>query len=372
MIKVCHMTSAHAPEDVRIFHKECVSLAKAGYDVYLVERGESYEKEGVHIVGVGQPAGGRFSRITRFSQKVYEVALSLDADIYHLHDPELLPYGLKLKRKGKKVIFDSHERYSMQLRSKPYLPAWCTKMIADFYSTYERYVLKRIDAVIFPCTFNGEKLYEGVCPRSILIDNVAKLEEMYDRYVELETRQGLPMCFVGSLSEARCVTEIVQAAKLANIPLILAGEFSSSAYKKEIQELISHCEGIKWIGSIPHDEVITLLQNASAGLCPEKNVAQYNTVDNLATKSYEYMAMALPVVVAAYPFSSKVMETYQYGIQVNPDSVEEIAAAMRYLWDNPEEAKRMGENGRRAIKEKFNWEIEEKKLLALYEDILKG
>ena len=44
MIKVCHMTSAHEEEDIRIFRKECVSLAEAGYDVYLVERGESYEK----------------------------------------------------------------------------------------------------------------------------------------------------------------------------------------------------------------------------------------------------------------------------------------------------------------------------------------
>ena len=44
MVKVCHMTSAHGEEDVRIFHKECVSLANAGYDVYLVECGESREK----------------------------------------------------------------------------------------------------------------------------------------------------------------------------------------------------------------------------------------------------------------------------------------------------------------------------------------
>ena len=46
MIKVCHMTCAHGEEDVRIFHKECVSLAKADYDTYLVERGESREKDG--------------------------------------------------------------------------------------------------------------------------------------------------------------------------------------------------------------------------------------------------------------------------------------------------------------------------------------
>ena len=101
-MKVCHMTSAHPPEDVRIFYKECVSLANAGYDVYLVAKGESYEKNGVHIIGVGQPSGGRLSRMTKFSKQVYQAALAVNADIYHFHDPELLPYGLKLKRRGKK------------------------------------------------------------------------------------------------------------------------------------------------------------------------------------------------------------------------------------------------------------------------------
>ena len=109
MTKVCHMTSAHAPEDDRIFHKECVSLAKAGYDVYLVERGDSYEKAGVHIVGIGEVSGGRLDRMFHVTKQVCEKALALDADIYHFADPELLPWGLKLKRQGKQVIFDSHE-----------------------------------------------------------------------------------------------------------------------------------------------------------------------------------------------------------------------------------------------------------------------
>lgn len=77
MTRVCHMTSAHPPEDVRIFHKECVSLANAGYEVYLVERGDTYEKSGVHIVGVGQPSGGRLARMTTFTKKVYAASLSL-------------------------------------------------------------------------------------------------------------------------------------------------------------------------------------------------------------------------------------------------------------------------------------------------------
>ena len=112
MVKVCHMTSAHAPEDTRIFYKECVSLAKAGYEVYLVARGDSYEKNGVNIMGVGEVTGGRLNRMIEFTRRIYRKAISVDADVYHLHDPELLLYALKLKKRGKKVIFDSHEKYT--------------------------------------------------------------------------------------------------------------------------------------------------------------------------------------------------------------------------------------------------------------------
>lgn len=75
MIKVCHMTSAHDPEDIRIFHKGCVSLAKAGYDVYLVQPGDSYEKNGVHLVGLSAPAQGRMERFLYSAKNAYKKAL---------------------------------------------------------------------------------------------------------------------------------------------------------------------------------------------------------------------------------------------------------------------------------------------------------
>ena len=103
------MTSAHASDDTRIFYKECVSLAKAGYEVSLVARGPAREEAGVRVVGVGVPSGGRLFRMLFFARRIYRQALALDAEVYHLHDPELLPYGLRLKRRGKVVIFDSHE-----------------------------------------------------------------------------------------------------------------------------------------------------------------------------------------------------------------------------------------------------------------------
>lgn len=370
-IKVCHMTSAHEPGDQRIFYKECKSLAKAGDEVYLVQRGKSGEEAGVHIVGVGQPSGGRLSRMTTFARKVYEAALALDAELYHLHDPELLPYGLKLKKKGKKVIFDSHELYAVQMANKPYLPVLVSKCMAWCYRRYECFVFKRIDAVIYPCTFNGVLPYERVAKRVVLIDNVPKLDELYDQYrADVQRDKTSPMCYIGSMARSRCIKEIVLAAGKTGIPLVMAGGFSTPEFQREIEDLLKQYTNISWLGPVPHDKVASIMHDAYLGLCPEKNEGQYNTVDNLATKSYEYMSMGLPVIVADYLYSRKVMETYQYGICVDPDDVDSIAQAMQYLYNHSEEARQMGENGRRAVKETFNWGVEEKKLLALYDKIL--
>ena len=77
----------------------------------------------------------------------------------------------------------------------------------------------------------------------------------------------------------------------------------------------------------------------------------------------------LPVICTDFILWQKIIEDYQCGICVQPDNVDEIASAIQFLLDNPDVAKQMGENGRRAVAEKYNWGVEEKKLLKLYADL---
>ena len=148
IIKVCHMTSAHPQEDIRIFYKECVSLASAGYDTYQVSCGQTYDKFGVHLIGVGDQQKSRRDRMLKSARKVYQAAKKINADVYHFHDPELLPYALKLKKIGKIVIFDSHEDVPDQIMDKTWIPMFFRKLVSWLYKSFETFVVRKIDAAV--------------------------------------------------------------------------------------------------------------------------------------------------------------------------------------------------------------------------------
>ncbi len=370
MTKVCHVTCVHGKEDVRIFWKECCSLARAGYDVSLVQQGESYEKNGVHLVGFGPIASSRIRRMLQTARRAYEKALEVDADLYHLHDPELLPYAIKLKRRGKKVIFDSHERYTEQLREKSYLPSWCAGMVAEAYGWYERHVLSHIDAVIFPCTMGGVNPFEKLCARSAIISNAAILDELFTQTDTAIEKCSNQICYIGGLTYARGITYLVQAAHKANARLALAGAFSPKEYEQELRAMDAF-SSVDFKGLLDRTAVAKLLKQSVAGVCTLLNEGQYYKIDTFGIKVFEYLSVGLPVILSDSPYNKAMVSEYRFGICVDPTDVEAISQAIVYLLDHPEEARQMGENGRKAVEHVFNWNAEEKKLFALYEDIVR-
>lgn len=105
MVRTCQVTSVHKRYDTRIFQKIAVSLAKNGYDSYLLcidGKGEEVV-EGVHFVSVDYKAKNRFQRIYLSWKELRTPALKIDAEIYHIHDPELLPLAKYLSKKKKKA-----------------------------------------------------------------------------------------------------------------------------------------------------------------------------------------------------------------------------------------------------------------------------
>jgi len=366
MIKVCHITSVHNSEDVRIFHKECSSLAKAGYDVYLVAPGDSREENGVHIVGIGECRGNRIKRMTIYAQKAYKTAIDLQCDVYHLHDPELLIYCSKLKQHGGKIVFDSHEDYQKQIAGKKYIPQFFRNMIVKSYKKIWKKSLNSLSAVIIPCDFEnvdfGEHTPVIVGNHPIL--NAVFLENKFDK------KDYYYACVTGALTYNRAITYTIRAAAQADIELVLAGAFSPSSYQAELEADPSYGH-VDYRGYLPHDEVIDIICGASVGISCGLSVGQYNTYNVLATKTYEYMAAGIPVILSESTYHREQIEKYHFGICVPPDDVDAISNALLYLKNNPPIARKMGENGRKAVVEEFNWTGQETALLKLYREMCK-
>ena len=105
-LHIAHLTSAHPRFDTRVFAKMCTSVVAKGWHCSLVVadgKGDA-QKDGVHIYDIGKPAN-RFQRMVSATYHVYRKARHLKADIYHLHDPELLPVGYLLHLAGSKGDF---------------------------------------------------------------------------------------------------------------------------------------------------------------------------------------------------------------------------------------------------------------------------
>lgn len=375
--KVCHLASHHKMNDMRIFEKECKSLAKGGFEVTLIGFGDTAKTEtidGVHCISLYYPIKNNLELLRKRNKLIYNAALEVDATLYHIHEPELLPVGMKLKRKGKIVIFDSHEFYGWQLRDNIHKikivkvsPAFM-RILGKLYMHYEARICKRIDAVIQVCTMNGVDYFANRCKNSLFIRNLPNSTD-YRRKTPVDFSGDISIAMIGGITKERGVTQLVEAAYQAGAKLLLAGKFMPKTYQEELEQRLEY-QCVDYKGFLNKDGMIALLEQANIGASTLLNVGQYDKIDTFATKVYDYMAMELPVIISNTEFAQKANEKYHFAICVNPNNPNEISEAINWLRTHPEQAIEMGKNGRKAIEEEFNWEKESEKLMEFYKMLL--
>ena len=369
MRRVVHLTTVHQAFDNRIFRKECRSLAAAGFDVTLVvphERDETVD--GVRIRALPRPEG-RLARLLLTGPRAWRAARSLDADLYHLHDPELLGAGLLLRAAGKPVIYDAHEDYRSSISQKAYLPAWLRRPLAVLSGAAERWAARRLRVVL------AERYYARRLPRGLAVLNYPILADYEDLPAPPDLADDRPrFLYTGWHSADRGA---LVAAGLPGLhpdlvlhmvgycPADLAAAMRRAA-GADAERLLLEGEG----RYVPHERILAhyAWPGWRAGVALFPPTPHYREKE--LTKLFEYMAAGIPVLCSDFPVWRDLVEGAGAGRCVDPGDREAVAAALRWFCDHRDEARAMGERGRRAARERLNWEREAAKLAALYEEIL--
>lgn len=363
--RVVHLTSAHAPFDVRIFHKECRSIAHAGYDVTLVACHDRDDiVDGVQLKAIPRRSG-RLSRMTRGVWAAYREAVRQNANVYHFHDPELILAGLLIRCKGKSVIYDVHENVPEDIAFKHYIPRSLRRPIARLVGLLEARASRYFSAIV-PATFPISVRFASWNAHTVVVSNYPIVDELQSRAPKSWADRSSSVAYAGVLSEDRCVREIVQAMTFlpANLraTLKLAGAFSPKRLRNEISQSPGW-EYVEELGVIERSSITALYDDARAGLVvlgPDPHFV------SAPTKLFEYMYAGIPVIASDFPEFRKVVDEAKCGILVNPLDPKTIARAIEYIFTHPIEAEQMGQRGREATQVRYNWATEERKLLDLY------
>ncbi|OCA88923.1 glycosyltransferase family 4 protein [Pseudobacillus wudalianchiensis] len=366
-MKVCHLTSVHGHSDTRIFIKECRSLVEAGYEVHFIVPGVVASIiDGVHMHGVIKEKGNRLKRMTKTVDQVLKKGLEINADIYHFHDPELIPVGLKLKKIGKKVIYDAHEDVPRQILTKEWLPAYIRKLVSKSFEQFENKASRKFDTVLAATPHIRDRFLKLGC-KAQDVNNYPLLGELKNEST-LWTDKENAVCYVGGITFVRGIYKMVESLSLTdNIHMLLGGKFANSAEKEIVQKMNGWAK-VKELGFLSREEVKEVYRKSKVGMVVLHPMLNY--IDALPVKMFEYMAAGIPVIASDFPLWKGIIERNQCGLCVDPLDSKEIAQAIQWLIKNPEKAEEMGKNGRKAVETEYNWETESKKLIAIYEELL--
>ena len=411
--KVCMVVKNQLWNDARV-KKEAISLTEAGFNVTIVARTEegcpteetwknirilrppkdSARREVLRKKVIGASAKKnnslksriirllRRNRFRRFltdlkrdipwEYRLYRAALSTGADIFHANDLDTLFICANAAGKlGAKLVYDSHELW---LESSRYFIA-TSALNRLRYRITEKILTPRTDAVIAVTPSRGEvmkKLYPSI-RKLVIIENSTDPIEKLQESSYLRNRLGIPVSvpvilYQGIICPERGLDKLLEAASILrneDIAIVIMGHDAWQGKLHRMHSEMNLKDSVFLLPPVPSETLPEVTVSADVGLILFENTC-LNHYYSLPNKLYEYMMAGLPIIASDFPEMARIINNHNCGILVDSTDAEAIASGIRVLVNSPDEMRQMGIRGRKASLDKYNWPVEEKKLVDLY------
>lgn len=363
--RIVHVTTSHRADDVRIFERECRSLADSGqYQVFLAAHGSIPPNRGVTLIPLPFRPSTRMSRFVSGPQKASALAKVLDAEIWHFHDPELLPVALRLARSGRTVVWDAHEDYLAQLDEGGVAKAWIPRPLRGGVKIGMATLLGAVDrhaAAIVAATPTIAAGYRN--RRVVVVGNEARLEDFAGCNPDFSARRVL---FAGSPSPGYLFPELVEAvAGLPDVTLAVAGRTPDPAVWAKTTARLG--ERVTHLGWLDRAGMAREINRSSLGLSTYVDIPTNDV--NRPNKMFEAAAAGLPVVATPNRSNREFVEQGAGAFLMLGFSEADLRETIRVALADREEWTRMSDRGRGWAAHAGSWAVSEARLLALYDNL---
>ena len=360
-MKVVHISYTHRYDDIRIYEKECKSLKREGYDVLhiasdkIADISEDVELD-VPVKIIRLKKLKRFKVVWQYLKDVKEEVDKINPQICHLHDWQLMPLIIPFRKKYK-IIFDSHEDFPAYL-STNMMKKIPQKIKQFLFSSIEKFFLGRTTYVVAANSHIAKEI-KTMTKEVVAIKNYPIVFYSYEK-----NYYNPQFCYIGGMSDYLGGEVLSKGLNGLNTKLLLVGR-NDEGYVKKMNNLSG--DRVEDIGFCSKNKVRKIVKESIAGIVTYFPTP--NCIHALPNKMFEYLEASVPIICSDFPDWKEMLEKWNCCIFVNPYNKDEVKAAMQFFLDYPDEAKRMGENGRKAIEDEFNWHKEEEKLFSLYQKV---
>ena len=371
-LQVVHLSTVHPRNDTRIFLKQVQTLYKElPVKVSLVVAdglGDDVRAGEPAVYDLGKLSAGRSRRALAGNFRALRFLWSARPRVLHFHDPELIPLGFLLRLRGCKVVYDIHEDVPRQTMSKHWIPAAFRWPVAMSTAIAE-WLAARVFSAVVPATPTIAARFPAA--KTVLVQNFPIQSELLLAAPEPYRQRPELFVYVGGIADIRGGVEMVQAVDcLRDHPhacLEMAGNISPEPFKAQLEALPGWAR-VRYPGLLGRSDVARVLGTARAGLVLFHPMP--NHVDAQPNKMFEYMSAGLPVIASDFPLWRQIVAGAKCGVLVDPMDPNAIAGAMRWILLHPDEAEQMGQNGKKAVHERYNWARESVRLIELYRRLL--
>lgn len=388
------------PPDIRV-EKEARSLLKAGHQILILSAGKNDMPNeetvgGIKVIRKKLPQDFprrawnffffQVSFVHPFWKKALEdVVKQYRVDAIHVHDLPLVSTGLNIARKfNLPLIADLHENYPEAIkvlgRSRKakilnvISPTWRWKRLESFCVNQADAVITVVDEArqhyIKDCKLPPEKIK--------VVMNMEDLDYFYsipiDKQIIEKYEPYFVISYVGGFGPHRGIHTAISAMPgiLHQVPtarLLLVGSGPNEAALKELAGRESVEQAVEFTGRQPFELVPSYISASDVCLVP--HIASGHTNTTIPHKIFQCMAMGKPVVVSTAKPLERIVKETGAGLVYSSGDAEALAEAVIRIYRDNELATKLGEAGKKAVRQRYNWKAEGEALTNLYQDLQK-